>query len=286
MENKKLYRDKALEKLVGNKNLDSMLSIVKPVYWFAAIGGGLLLLVLVIWGIFGYIYTTTDCYGFNYTAGYTNTYYCDSSGVVMSVNKDSGRLVHQGETLYTYRDAKTGIIAEQRSLVTGIIIKHLIFPGSIIVAGQEACTIRAFSNADSTVESLYEPGNETGQEKKYDEFEKIIYLCVAGTEISKIQVDQEVIIKPVSGTGIAPITGTISKVGAYLTTPEEFNALFGFSISGSVASMLSNTIICECKIKNLNGLSKNPYAEGESVTATIVTGKAHPFELLFSKLVS
>lgn len=48
MEDKKIYRQKALEKLVGNKNLDSMLSIVKPVYWFAAIGGAILLLVLVI----------------------------------------------------------------------------------------------------------------------------------------------------------------------------------------------------------------------------------------------
>ena len=48
MDNNKIYRQKALEKLVGTKNLDSMLSIVKPVYWFAAIGGAILLWVMAI----------------------------------------------------------------------------------------------------------------------------------------------------------------------------------------------------------------------------------------------
>lgn len=284
MEDKKIYRQKALEKLVGNKNLDSMLSIVKPVYWFAAIGGAILLLVLVIWGIFGYVYTTTDCYGWNYTAGYTNAYYCESSGVVVSINKDSGRLIHQGETIYTYRDAKTGDIKDQKSLVTGIVIKNFIFPGSIIVEGQDACTIRAFSDAESNVDSLYVADNNGGVEKNYQDFEKIIYLCVTGTEISKIKVGQEVIIKPVSGVGITPITGAVSKVGAYVASKEEFDALFGLSISGNAASFLDNTIICECRITNLNGLSKNPYEEGDPVNATIVIGQTHPIELLFSKL--
>lgn len=156
MEKNSLYREKALEKLMSNRSLDAALSIVKPIYWIAAIGGILLFVALCVWGLFGYVDSTTDCYGFNYTSGSSNKYYWEDSGVVLSINKDSGRYIRQGETLYTYRSDTTKAVESVGSPVTGVIINNEIFPGSIICPGQNAFSIRAFNDPDKENKVLFE----------------------------------------------------------------------------------------------------------------------------------
>ena len=76
-----LYRKTALDKLSSPEQLDKMIRVTPPMFWIAAIGGGLILIAAVIWAVFAKLPVTVT-----------------SSGVISSRN----------DTVYCYVNANEG----------------------------------------------------------------------------------------------------------------------------------------------------------------------------------
>ena len=58
-----LYRKTALDKLSSPEQLDKMIRVTPPMFWIAAIGGGLILVVAVIWAVFAKLPVTVASNG-------------------------------------------------------------------------------------------------------------------------------------------------------------------------------------------------------------------------------
>ena len=76
-----LYRKTALDKLSSPEQLDKMIRVTPPMFWVAAIGGGLILIAAILWAVFAKLPVTVA-----------------SSGVISATD----------DTVYCYVDANEG----------------------------------------------------------------------------------------------------------------------------------------------------------------------------------
>lgn len=76
-----LYRKTAIDKLSSPEQLDKMIRVTPPMFWIAAVGGGLILIVAIIWAVFAKLPVTVA-----------------SSGVISSMD----------DTVYCYVNANEG----------------------------------------------------------------------------------------------------------------------------------------------------------------------------------
>ncbi|MBR6229947.1 MAG: hypothetical protein IKQ97_09440 [Eubacterium sp.] len=58
-----LYRKTALDKLSSPEQLDKMIRVTPPMFWVAAIGGGLILIAAIIWAVFAKLPVTVESVG-------------------------------------------------------------------------------------------------------------------------------------------------------------------------------------------------------------------------------
>lgn len=279
MNNNKIYREEAMNKMTQAEKLDVMLPVTKPVYWLAVLAAIIVLLALLFWGFFGYINTTTvSANSFYFTNGYSNSYASNQSGIITSILKDSGEIVKKGEPVYTYDDAITGQHKDVVSPVTGMLIKNYLFPGSYFNVGEDLFYIRTFTINDNGQEVLYDEKPELMPNFSYYNFEKKVYIFVPVLEILNVKEGQEVIIKSDSSSSDVLVHGKITKVGAFLVSQKEMESLFGLEYLGAATSSLADSTLCECTIEESDKLS---LGEGDFVYASIITGKIHPINLLF-----
>ncbi len=58
-----LYRKTAIDKLSSPEQLDKMIRVTPPMFWIAAVGGGLILVVAIIWAVFAKLPVTVASNG-------------------------------------------------------------------------------------------------------------------------------------------------------------------------------------------------------------------------------
>lgn len=280
MKDSNIFREEALNKKTQAEKLDAMLPVTRPAYWWAVFAAIVVFLVLVFWIFFGYINTTTvSANSFYYTNGYSNSYVSNQSGIITTIIKNSGQIVKKGEPVYLYDDKITGQNKEVVAPVSGLIIKNCLFPGSCFDIGEDLFTIRTFTMNYNGQEVLYDEKPELMPDFSYYNFEKKVYLFVSVSDISNIKEGQEVIVKSNSTSNGVSIRGNISKVGTYLVSQKEMKSLFGLEYLGSATTQFADSILCECSINE--DPRKIKLSEGDLLSATIISGKVHPINLLF-----
>lgn len=93
-----MFRKEALARMSSPDQLDQLLQVTAPRGWVALGGLGLLLLMGILWGVFGTVSTTVEGQGVLIRPGGVRSVVCPAEGVITSV------LVHVGDTIYKDRE--------------------------------------------------------------------------------------------------------------------------------------------------------------------------------------
>ncbi len=113
-----LFRKEALQKMLTPKELDRSLIIVSRKSWLALLSLGLLVVLIIYWGIFGRIYERITASGIILTKQGIYSAYSPANGVVVSVNVAVGDHVQYGDLIATILIPKDR--AEIKSLIDKI----------------------------------------------------------------------------------------------------------------------------------------------------------------------
>jgi hypothetical protein len=96
---REIFRKEALQRLASPEQLDQLMPLTSPRAWVALGGLGLLLLVALVWGIFGTLTTTADAQGVLIRRGGVRSVRCPPGGAVVT-----SVLVHPGDEVEKGRE--------------------------------------------------------------------------------------------------------------------------------------------------------------------------------------
>lgn len=143
---REIFRKEALERLSSPEQLDLLMPVTNSRSWFALAGIGLLLLMGLIWGIFGTVETTVEgtgllmrYQGFEWVAA-------PEAGEIIDVMVDSDSEVRAGDLLVMY--VPTGAEnssepAELRAPAAGRVLDAKVRPGSFFAADELLVSIES-----------------------------------------------------------------------------------------------------------------------------------------------
>jgi hypothetical protein len=100
-EQKQIFRKVALDRLSSPEQIDRLMQVTTPQGWLALLALVALLMVAVIWGIFGRIQTTVEGQGVLITSGGSNPVLAAGTGTISELLIESGQEVAQGQKIAT-----------------------------------------------------------------------------------------------------------------------------------------------------------------------------------------
>lgn len=101
MDQSNLFRKAALEKLSSPEQLDSLMRVTSPAGWLALSVAGVLLVLVVLWGIFGSIPEKISGQGILIRGGAVLDVEASTSGRITTIDVQPGDLVHPGQPVAT-----------------------------------------------------------------------------------------------------------------------------------------------------------------------------------------
>ncbi len=101
MDQNNLFRKAALEKLSSPEQLDSLMRVTSPAGWLALTVAGVLLALVVVWGIFGSIPEKISGQGILIRGGAVLDVEASTSGRITTIDVQPGDLVAPGQTVAT-----------------------------------------------------------------------------------------------------------------------------------------------------------------------------------------
>lgn len=99
MNKKKLFRKVSLERLSSPEQLDRLIEITSLKGWVALIGLGIIVVMVVLWGIYGSIPTKVSGSGILIRKSGLSTIYSSYSGIVSDVYVNIGEQIKRGELI-------------------------------------------------------------------------------------------------------------------------------------------------------------------------------------------
>lgn len=94
-----LFRKTSLEKLSSPEQLDKMIVITPPSFWLALSGAGFMIVVAVIWSIFGALPVNVETQGIYINNGGTYSVYSEMAGVVERLAVQEGDEIKKGDVI-------------------------------------------------------------------------------------------------------------------------------------------------------------------------------------------
>lgn len=95
-----LFRKESLDKLSNPEQLDRMVVIMSASSWIAILGAAILIIVAIIWSVFGRLPQKVSSSGIFLNEGSISTCYAKTNGVVVKSNVKSGDEVKKGELMF------------------------------------------------------------------------------------------------------------------------------------------------------------------------------------------
>ncbi|MDO4731000.1 MAG: NHLP bacteriocin system secretion protein [Clostridia bacterium] len=123
---KQIYRKSLLEKMSSPDQLDKMIVITSPSFWLALIGGAAIVVVALVWSIFGKLPIKTEATGLFVPDQGTFNLAANTSGIVSSLQVKIGDYVKKGDVIMTLSDEdvqqELGAILERRERVSDVTL--------------------------------------------------------------------------------------------------------------------------------------------------------------------
>ena len=94
-----IFRKSSLDKLSSPEQLDKAITIISPSFWIAAIGGGLIIAVALIWSIFGRLPVNVNANGIYMGSDNMHAVVAEADGIVKEVFVSEGDAVTAGQKI-------------------------------------------------------------------------------------------------------------------------------------------------------------------------------------------
>ena len=114
---KQIFRKEAMDRMASPEQLDELMPVTSPRGWMALAGIGAVLLLAILWGIFGKIETSAVGAGVLVREGGMQHIMAPADGEVLELSVKAGQSVESGQTLGRYLIKRTG----DESLVQEIV---------------------------------------------------------------------------------------------------------------------------------------------------------------------
>lgn len=274
---KNIYRKSALDKLSSVDQLDKALKITSPYSWLALIGITGILIVTLIWSIWGILPSTVTATGvLVYSDASTNTILSTQRGTVQRILKGSGAYVQSSDdVLISLSDNGTPYYhrANQDGYITDVLIK----PGDIIDNGTELMRLRP---------------------RMYFNQKHVVVCYVPITDADKIRRGQEahVTLTSANSSLYGFIKARVTNVDTWATSSKAMEAVVGGD--NSMVQQITNNgnsvcaVTCELYFDESTGTYGWSTERGKSKVITapqmcsvqIITETNPPITKLFTKL--
>ena len=94
-----IFRKSSLDKLSSPEQLDKAITIISPSFWIAAIGGGLIVVVALIWSIFGRLPVNVNTNGIYMGGDNMHAVVAEADGIVSEIFVSEGDTVAAGQKI-------------------------------------------------------------------------------------------------------------------------------------------------------------------------------------------
>lgn len=94
-----IFRKSSLEKLSSPEQLDKMIVITPSSFWLSMVGAGIIIVVALIWSIFGRLPQNVDAQGIYINRAGIQSVYCEGSGTVSEPLAEDGDTVKKGDVI-------------------------------------------------------------------------------------------------------------------------------------------------------------------------------------------
>ena len=178
-----IFRKSSLEKLSSPEQLDRMIVITSPTLWLSLIGAAGIIIVALLWAIFGRLPVEVDACGIYVNRAGVQTVYAQNGGVISEILVADGDEVKKGDIIALLEseeiDAAVQGYAEITAAADGVISNISVMQGSVLVQGSEVAKIQ-MGDASDRVVVCYIP---VGSGKKIQEgMEVLVYPSTVNKE--------------------------------------------------------------------------------------------------------
>lgn len=178
-----IFRKSSLEKLSSPEQLDKMIVITSPTLWLSLIGAAGIIIVALLWAIFGRLPVEVDACGIYVNRAGVQTVYAKNGGVISEILVADGDEVKKGDIIALLDseeiDAAVQGFAEITASADGTISNISVMQGSVLVQGSEVAKIQ-MGDASDRVVVCYIP---VGSGKKIQEgMEVLVYPSTVNKE--------------------------------------------------------------------------------------------------------
>lgn len=150
-----IFRKSSLEKLSSPEQLDRMIVITSPTLWLSLVGAAGIIIVALLWAIFGRLPVEVDACGIYVNRDGVQTVYATNGGVISEIPVADGAEVKKGDIIALLDsgeiDAAIQGDAEITASADGIISNISVSPGSVLGPGSEVAKIRMGDASDRVV---------------------------------------------------------------------------------------------------------------------------------------
>lgn len=128
-----------LEKLSSPDQLDRAIVIISPSFWVAMLGGGVIILVALLWSIFGRLPENVSTDGIYMNREGMHTVYAETSGIVTEVNVAEGEEIERGDVIAVLSSEalreQMNLLEERKASVEAVTIDSV---GDVATADNKA----------------------------------------------------------------------------------------------------------------------------------------------------
>lgn len=269
-----LYRKSSLERISSPEQLDKVMKVTSPMSWLVLIGITLIVVVTLIWSIFGTIPVTITTKGVVSSQVGSNAVYIDEAGQVVSVRVREGDELHLGDPVITYKNASNEVVtvySDQVGTVASVVVKN----GDAVNPGSELIRVAPVSQADQIV---------------------VCYVPLAQAKKLERGMEVNITLDALDSQSYGNMVARIVNIDAYAASVSGMASVVGsgnnmdavFTQNGAVVAVACELYPDEDTVSGYYWSNQKGADEvvtnGSLVTAKIVTEEVAPITKLFSKL--
>lgn len=290
---RQVFRKSLLEKMSSPDQLDKMIVITTPSSWLALLGGAIIVVVVLIWSVYGHIPVNMEANGIFISDQKIVHQISDKSGVVSTLDVKIGDTVEVGDVLMMLKDeaSREVVVTPVKEEENGVIpaIEPTPEPTGTPVYATVSGTV---ADINVGIGSVVEQGAEV-MSIRYFSGEKHIICYIPITSSKKVEPGMEVIVCPtnVNQQEYGHMQAEVVSVDQYVTPVSSIHSTLGDETLTQYFTQTGPVVGVTCKIRPDETTASGYWwsnhkgaellvAEGTIVSMDIITEKKAPITMV------
>jgi hypothetical protein len=218
---KEIFSKAALDRLSSPEELDQLMQVTTPKGWLALIGLGTILVMALIWGIFGSIPTKVDGQGILLRTEGVYHIASTAAGQVIELYVNAGDIVTEGQTVARIvQSGAGGGAARVTSPYTGRVIELRTSVGTVVNVGSPLVSLEAVNKGQKKLEAVLYVAAGDGKKVRPDMVAEITPSTVKREEFGFIPSRVTYVSKfPITQQGMMRTVGSEELVKQFSQSP-------------------------------------------------------------------